>query len=168
MKDKGLWSGRRVGVNEGRAYEDSLPLSLAWRKGVVIMWKSSALGARRHGLQLWPSQQGSIFVRNSYARSYASMEKWRGLRNSETGKRSFGTASLKTKSVALLESRKENRSWKQKDRIQSLLSHVISVKLLHHSKSVSSSIKERYAPTSGSFHRIKWEQAGKISSMHGS
>lgn len=24
MKDKGLWSGRRVGVNEGRAYEDKI------------------------------------------------------------------------------------------------------------------------------------------------
>ena len=56
------------------------------------------------------------------------MEKWGGLRNSETGKRSYGIASLKTKSVALLESRKENRSWKQKDPIQSLLSHVISGK----------------------------------------
>ena len=66
MKDNGLWSGRRVGVNEGRACEDSLPLSLASRKGVVNLWKSSALGARRHGLQLWPSQQRFIFVRNSY------------------------------------------------------------------------------------------------------
>ena len=35
MKDNGLWSGRRVGVKEGRACEDSLPLSLASRKGVV-------------------------------------------------------------------------------------------------------------------------------------